>query len=95
MCVCGSLETRASCRLAAARSSAHSPGALSLLPARTTARMRAECVGDDSRRHCDLILHEAGVPPIHTPMATLAGLPDDVKARAPTARLFDFVSRVH
>ena len=23
----------------------------------------------------DLILHEAGVPPIHTPMSTLAGLP--------------------
>lgn len=29
----------------------------------------------------DLILHEAGVPPIHTPMATLVGLPDDVKSR--------------
>ena len=29
----------------------------------------------------DLILHEAGVPPIHTPIATLAALPDEVKDR--------------
>ncbi|GBG25706.1 cGMP-dependent 3',5'-cGMP phosphodiesterase A [Hondaea fermentalgiana] len=29
----------------------------------------------------DLILHEAGVPPIHTPMETLSALPDDVKKR--------------
>jgi len=29
----------------------------------------------------DIILHEAGIPPIHTPMATLAALPDDVKKR--------------
>ena len=29
----------------------------------------------------DAILHEAGIPPIHTPMKTLAALPDDVKAR--------------
>uniref|UniRef100_A0A7S2RSQ4 Cyclic nucleotide-binding domain-containing protein n=1 Tax=Mucochytrium quahogii TaxID=96639 RepID=A0A7S2RSQ4_9STRA len=29
----------------------------------------------------DLILHEAGVPPIHTPMETLSALPDDVKRR--------------
>jgi hypothetical protein len=31
--------------------------------------------------HHDIILHESGVPPIHTPMATLAALPDDVKKR--------------
>ena len=31
--------------------------------------------------HHDVILHEAGVPPIHTPMDTLANLPDDVKER--------------
>ena len=31
--------------------------------------------------HHDLILHEAGVPPIHTPLATLEALPDDVKQR--------------
>lgn len=31
--------------------------------------------------HHDLIIHEAGVPPIHTPMATLQNLPDDVKER--------------
>ncbi len=29
----------------------------------------------------DLIIHEAGIPPIHTPMSVLAGLPDDVKSR--------------
>ena len=29
----------------------------------------------------DLILHEAGVPPIHTPLATLSALPEDVRAR--------------
>ena len=28
--------------------------------------------------HHDLILHEAGVPPIHTPMKVLSDLPDDV-----------------
>lgn len=31
--------------------------------------------------HHDLILHEAGVPPIHTPISTLQALPDDVKRR--------------
>eukprot|EP00163_Fabomonas_tropica_P030547 TRINITY_DN6962_c0_g1_i1.p1 TRINITY_DN6962_c0_g1~~TRINITY_DN6962_c0_g1_i1.p1 ORF type:complete len:741 (-),score=155.70 TRINITY_DN6962_c0_g1_i1:8-2230(-) len=31
--------------------------------------------------HHDLILHEAGVPPIHTPMSTFEPLPDDVKER--------------
>lgn len=29
----------------------------------------------------DLIIHEAGIPPIHTPMSVLASLPDDVKSR--------------
>jgi hypothetical protein len=31
--------------------------------------------------HHDCILHEAGIPPIHTPIKTLAALPDDVKER--------------
>ncbi len=31
--------------------------------------------------HHSLIFHEAGVPPLHTPIAPLAALPDDVKAR--------------
>ncbi len=31
--------------------------------------------------HDSLVLHEAGVPPIHTPAAVLAELPDDVKSR--------------
>jgi len=29
----------------------------------------------------DLVLHEAGIPPIHTPVETLNELPDDVKAK--------------
>jgi CRP-like cAMP-binding protein/phosphoribosyl 1,2-cyclic phosphodiesterase len=29
----------------------------------------------------DLVIHEAGIPPIHTPMDVLAALPDDVKQR--------------
>ncbi len=31
--------------------------------------------------HHSAILHEAGIPPLHTPAATLATLPDDVKRR--------------
>ncbi|CAM9857847.1 unnamed protein product, partial [Sphacelaria rigidula] len=31
--------------------------------------------------HHDVIFHEAGIPPIHTPMRTLEDLPDDVKKR--------------
>jgi len=31
--------------------------------------------------HHSFVLHEAGVPPIHTPVARLAELPDEVKAR--------------
>eukprot|EP01103_Thecamoeba_quadrilineata_P016437 TRINITY_DN5497_c0_g1_i1.p1 TRINITY_DN5497_c0_g1~~TRINITY_DN5497_c0_g1_i1.p1 ORF type:complete len:828 (-),score=148.88 TRINITY_DN5497_c0_g1_i1:171-2429(-) len=31
--------------------------------------------------HHDLILHEAGVPPLHTPFTTFANLPEDVKKR--------------
>ena len=30
---------------------------------------------------CDIVLHEAGVPPIHTPAATLAELDNDIKER--------------
>ena len=29
----------------------------------------------------DIILHEAGVPPIHTPLSTLIDLPDEIKTR--------------
>jgi len=29
----------------------------------------------------DIILHEAGIPPIHTPMETLVALPEEVKAK--------------
>lgn len=40
---------------------------------------------DDLRRlpmqDCDLLLHEAGAPPIHTPLSVLESLPSHVKAR--------------
>ncbi len=29
--------------------------------------------------HSDLVIHEAGIPPIHTPMSVLAALPEEVK----------------
>lgn len=35
----------------------------------------------DFRWDADLILHEAGVPPIHTPVETLCGLDDETKSR--------------
>lgn len=35
----------------------------------------------DFRWDADLILHEAGIPPIHTPIETLCNLPDEVKER--------------
>eukprot|EP01103_Thecamoeba_quadrilineata_P015374 TRINITY_DN483_c0_g2_i1.p1 TRINITY_DN483_c0_g2~~TRINITY_DN483_c0_g2_i1.p1 ORF type:complete len:809 (+),score=173.18 TRINITY_DN483_c0_g2_i1:72-2498(+) len=52
-------------------------------------RMCEEGVVNEGRRdqlinfpwHHDLILHEAGVPPLHTPFTTFANLPDDVKKR--------------
>ncbi|MBC7052037.1 cAMP/cGMP-dependent 3',5'-cyclic-AMP/GMP phosphodiesterase, partial [Salmonella enterica subsp. enterica serovar Enteritidis] len=31
--------------------------------------------------HHSAILHEAGIPPLHTPISALADLPDDVKKR--------------
>jgi hypothetical protein len=35
----------------------------------------------DTKFDHDLILHEAGVPPIHTPMKILAGLSDEIKKK--------------
>jgi len=32
------------------------------------------------RWDADIILHEAGIPPIHTPLSTLVDLPDEIKA---------------
>lgn len=37
--------------------------------------------------HHTVILHEAGVPPLHTPTATLEALPDDVKERLYTVHI--------
>ena len=39
--------------------------------------------------HHSLILHEAGVPPIHTPMSTLLALPEDVKTRVRLVHVAD------
>ena len=55
----------------------------------TIGKMAQEGVVSDSRAQdllnfewdADLIIHEAGIPPIHTPMAVLAALPEDVKER--------------
>ena len=32
-------------------------------------------------QECDILLHEAGAPPIHTPLKVLSELPEDVKKR--------------
>ncbi|KAG5189641.1 hypothetical protein JKP88DRAFT_197392 [Tribonema minus] len=53
------------------------------------AQMARDGILSDGRRdallafpwHHDAIFHEAGVPPIHTPIRTLAELPEDVKKR--------------
>jgi CRP-like cAMP-binding protein len=53
------------------------------------AAMHAEGILGDERRaallhfpqHHTLVLHEAGIPPIHTPAANLAALPEDVRDR--------------
>lgn len=35
----------------------------------------------DFKWHADVILHEAGIPPIHTPVSTLVALSDEIKER--------------
>ena len=42
---------------------------------------RAEDLKNLALQECDLILHEAGAPPIHTPLAVLLDLPQEVKKR--------------
>ena len=42
---------------------------------------RYESLCNPSKWEHDLIFHEAGVPPIHTPMKVLASLPDKVKEK--------------
>lgn len=46
----------------------------------TITRARADALLDFPWHHT-IVLHEAGVPPIHTPTSSLAALPDEVKAR--------------
>lgn len=55
----------------------------------TIASMHAQGVLSEGRRNelldvpwdSSLILHEAGIPPLHTPLGVLAALPEDVKSR--------------
>lgn len=42
---------------------------------------RAESLGQLPLQQCDVLLHEAGAPPIHTPLSVLQALPENVKAR--------------
>lgn len=42
---------------------------------------RYESLCSESKWNHDIIFHEAGVPPIHTPMKVLAGLPSSVKEK--------------
>jgi CRP-like cAMP-binding protein/glyoxylase-like metal-dependent hydrolase (beta-lactamase superfamily II) len=51
-----------------------------MVAAGTITRERADVVLGFPWHH-SVVLHEAGVPPLHTPVRVLAELPDDVKAR--------------
>ena len=42
---------------------------------------RADDLRQLPMQDCDLLLHEAGAPPIHTPLSVLESLPPHVKAR--------------
>jgi hypothetical protein len=42
---------------------------------------RAKDLRDLPLQDCDILLHEAGTPPIHTPIQVLCDLPDKVKER--------------
>ena len=42
---------------------------------------RADHLRNLPLQHCDLLLHEAGVPPIHTPISVLMKLPKKIKDR--------------
>ena len=42
---------------------------------------RYEALCSDEKWNHDLIFHEAGVPPIHTPMKVLVNLPEEIKKK--------------
>lgn len=44
-------------------------------------KARADDLRNLALQECDLILHEAGAPPIHTPLSVLLELPEQVKKR--------------
>lgn len=49
-----------------------------MVTAGVMSKQRCESLCNNKWNH-NLILHEAGVPPIHTPMKILSELPEDVK----------------
>ena len=44
-------------------------------------RPRASALNHMPLQDCDLLLHESGAPPIHTPLEVLEALPEKVKER--------------
>lgn len=42
---------------------------------------RADCLRQMPLQDCDVLLHEAGAPPIHTPLTVLQSLPDNIRSR--------------
>ena len=51
-----------------------------LVSDRTMSRARANFLNTMPLQKVDLLLHEAGVPPIHTPLSVLEALPESVKS---------------
>ena len=45
------------------------------------AKARADKIRNLPLQKCDLLLHESGAPPIHTPLEVLLALPEEVKRR--------------
>ena len=45
------------------------------------AKARADKIRNLPLQECDLLLHESGAPPIHTPLEVLLELPEEVKRR--------------
>jgi len=44
-------------------------------------KSRADALRDFALQPCDLLFHEAGVPPLHTPLEELMKLPEEIKSR--------------
>jgi len=53
----------------------------SLCPQGVLSKGRADSLRQMPLQDCDCLLHEAGAPPIHTPLSVLQSLPEEVKKR--------------